>query len=399
MGCYGMGVRRLLAVVAEEHHDDRGLIWPAASPPSRCTWRPWAPAGPPRSAEAADALHDRLVAAGVEVLYDDRDVSPGVKFADADLLGMPVRLVVGAKGVARGIVRVAVAGDRARSGNCRRRRRWRLWAGPDRRPDRARRSRPRSRRVLSQGPRPCLDCYTFQSAVRLGCSDADEAWAASPRFCFGRKHLRAGAQRRSGLSAVTVPRRRQQPHTGEEAAQMVQDLFAALRPVVGAAGLELVDVEMKSGVLLVTVDREGGVDLEALTDANRAVSGRARRARPDPGPVLARGLQPRGRAPAAHAGPLRQGGGCHRDGQDPAAGAGRAAPAGHAGGLRRCRVRAGRRRCAGGPSAWPTATSTGSARCSCGAPGAAARAGQAVRRRRTPGAASDRSRRRRGSRS
>ena len=53
---------------------------------------------------------------------------------------------------------------------------------------------------------------------------------------------------------------------------MVQDLFAALQPVVVAAGLELVDVEMKSGVLQVTVDREGGVDLEALTDANRAVS-------------------------------------------------------------------------------------------------------------------------------
>ena len=53
---------------------------------------------------------------------------------------------------------------------------------------------------------------------------------------------------------------------------MVQDLFAAFQPVVTAAGLELVDVEMKSGVLQVTVDREGGVDLEALTDANRAVS-------------------------------------------------------------------------------------------------------------------------------
>ena len=53
---------------------------------------------------------------------------------------------------------------------------------------------------------------------------------------------------------------------------MVQDLFAALQPVVAGAGLELVDVEMKSGVLQVTVDREGGVDLEALTDANRAVS-------------------------------------------------------------------------------------------------------------------------------
>jgi ribosome maturation factor RimP len=53
---------------------------------------------------------------------------------------------------------------------------------------------------------------------------------------------------------------------------MVQDLFAVLQPVVAAAGLDLVDVEMKSGVLQVTVDREGGVDLEALTDANRAVS-------------------------------------------------------------------------------------------------------------------------------
>jgi ribosome maturation factor RimP len=61
------------------------------------------------------------------------------------------------------------------------------------------------------------------------------------------------------------------PH-GEEEAQMVQDLFAVLQAVVTEAGLELVDVEMKSGVLQVTVDREGGVDLEALTDANRAVS-------------------------------------------------------------------------------------------------------------------------------
>jgi prolyl-tRNA synthetase len=54
-------------------------------------------------AEAADALHDRLTGAGIDVLYDDRDVSPGVKFADADLLGVPVRLVLGGKGLARGI--------------------------------------------------------------------------------------------------------------------------------------------------------------------------------------------------------------------------------------------------------------------------------------------------------
>ena len=104
MGCYGMGVSRLLAVVAEEHHDDKGLVWPASVAPFQVHL---AALGAGRSAdvaEAADVLHDRLAAAGVEVLYDDRDVSPGVKFADADLLGIPVRLVVGAKGVARGIV-------------------------------------------------------------------------------------------------------------------------------------------------------------------------------------------------------------------------------------------------------------------------------------------------------
>ena len=104
MGCYGMGVSRLLAVVAEEHHDDRGLVWPEALAPFQVHLAALGAGRAPEVAEAADALHDRLVAAGVDVLYDDRDVSPGVKFADADLLGVPVRLVVGAKGVARGIV-------------------------------------------------------------------------------------------------------------------------------------------------------------------------------------------------------------------------------------------------------------------------------------------------------
>ena len=104
MGCYGMGVSRLLSVVAEEHHDDRGLAWPAALAPFQAHLVALGAGRSPEVAEAADALHDRLVAAGVDVLYDDRDVSPGVKFADADLIGIPVRLVVGAKGVARGIV-------------------------------------------------------------------------------------------------------------------------------------------------------------------------------------------------------------------------------------------------------------------------------------------------------
>ena len=104
MGCYGMGVSRLLAVVAEEHHDDKGLAWPTGLAPFAVHLASLGTGRAPEVAEAADALYERLVAAGIEVLYDDRDVSPGVKFADADLLGIPVRLVLGAKGVARGIV-------------------------------------------------------------------------------------------------------------------------------------------------------------------------------------------------------------------------------------------------------------------------------------------------------
>ena len=104
MGCYGMGVSRLLAVVAEEHHDDRGLVWPVELAPYRVHLVALGAGRTPEVAGAADDLYGRLVDAGIDVLYDDRDVSPGVKFADADLLGIPFRLVVGAKGVARGIV-------------------------------------------------------------------------------------------------------------------------------------------------------------------------------------------------------------------------------------------------------------------------------------------------------
>ncbi len=104
MGCYGMGVSRLLAVVAEEHHDDRGLAWPVEAAPYPVHLLALGGGRSPEVAEAADHLHRRFVDAGIGILYDDRDVSPGVKFTDADLMGIPVRLVVGAKGVARGIV-------------------------------------------------------------------------------------------------------------------------------------------------------------------------------------------------------------------------------------------------------------------------------------------------------
>ncbi len=103
MGCYGMGVSRLLSVLAEEHHDDEGLRWPDAVAPFELHLLSLGAGRSAEVAEGADTLYERLVAAGVDVLYDDRDLSAGVKFADADLLGMPARLVAGAKGLARGV--------------------------------------------------------------------------------------------------------------------------------------------------------------------------------------------------------------------------------------------------------------------------------------------------------
>jgi len=106
MGCYGIGVSRVVAAVVEEHHDDAGLMWPAALAPYQVhlVSLPGKGEAAPEVRAAADRLYDELRAAGVDVLYDDRDQSPGVKFADADLLGVPTQLILGAKGLARGVV-------------------------------------------------------------------------------------------------------------------------------------------------------------------------------------------------------------------------------------------------------------------------------------------------------
>ena len=126
MGCYGIGISRILAAVAEEFHDDAGLAWPAALAP----YDVHLIAIPGRGEQAADGrgrgrrvVRPSCTARGVGVLYDDRDASPGVKFADADLLGMPVQLVVGAKGLARGVVERKVRGDGRAVGIAARRRR------------------------------------------------------------------------------------------------------------------------------------------------------------------------------------------------------------------------------------------------------------------------------------
>ncbi len=93
MGCYGIGVDRLLGTIIEANHDERGIVWPAEVAPFAVHL---VALNPDRSDVrlAADLLYDELLLRGVEVLYDDREESPGVKFADADLLGMPLRVTV-----------------------------------------------------------------------------------------------------------------------------------------------------------------------------------------------------------------------------------------------------------------------------------------------------------------
>ena len=110
MGCYGLGLGRTIAAAVEQHHDEYGIVWPVPLAPFAC-----AVAVLQRDAhvlEAADALYEGLKAAGVEVFYDDRDERPGVKFKDLDLIGFPVRVVVGGKGLQRGVVEVSTRRER-----------------------------------------------------------------------------------------------------------------------------------------------------------------------------------------------------------------------------------------------------------------------------------------------
>jgi Prolyl-tRNA synthetase len=102
MGSYGIGVGRLLACVAEEHHDEHGLVWPVTVAPYQVHLVLLRGKGTPQAEETADKLYADLQAAGVEVLYDDRDESPGVKFNDADLIGLPIRLTVSERAIAQG---------------------------------------------------------------------------------------------------------------------------------------------------------------------------------------------------------------------------------------------------------------------------------------------------------
>jgi prolyl-tRNA synthetase len=102
MGCYGIGVTRIVAAAIEQNHDERGIIWPTPIAPFQVVLIPLNLQKSPRVRELSDRLYAELNAAGIEVLYDDRDARPGVKFADAELVGIPHRLVVAERGLEAG---------------------------------------------------------------------------------------------------------------------------------------------------------------------------------------------------------------------------------------------------------------------------------------------------------
>jgi len=106
MGSYGIGVGRSAACIVEAHHDDKGIVWPAEVAPYAAHLVSIGTAKEPRVAEVAERLHQLAIDAGREILWDDRDESPGVKFTDAELLGMPWILTVSPRSLAAGGVEV-----------------------------------------------------------------------------------------------------------------------------------------------------------------------------------------------------------------------------------------------------------------------------------------------------
>ncbi len=104
MGCYGIGVSRIVAAAIEQNHDTRGIVFPETMAPFAVAIVPIGLGKNPQVADNAGRLHDALERAGIEVLLDDRDERPGVMFADMELIGIPHRIVVGERGLKQGVV-------------------------------------------------------------------------------------------------------------------------------------------------------------------------------------------------------------------------------------------------------------------------------------------------------
>jgi prolyl-tRNA synthetase len=105
MGSYGIGVGRNVAAIVESSYDDKGIIWPMSVAPYEAVVTVVKMDDAPTVA-AADEIYQALGAAGIDVIIDDRDERPGVKFADAELIGIPYRVTVGPKGLASGTVEI-----------------------------------------------------------------------------------------------------------------------------------------------------------------------------------------------------------------------------------------------------------------------------------------------------
>ena len=104
MGCYGIGVTRVVAAAIEQNHDAKGIVWPEPIAPFDVSLIPINMQKSPRVQEIAERLYADLTAAGFDAVLDDRDARPGVKFADDELLGIPHRIVIGDKGLDRGVL-------------------------------------------------------------------------------------------------------------------------------------------------------------------------------------------------------------------------------------------------------------------------------------------------------
>jgi prolyl-tRNA synthetase len=102
MGCYGIGITRIVGAAIEQNHDEKGIMWPEPLAPFDVVLVPINMQRSDALRDAAEALYSELLEAGLEVLFDDRDVRPGVKFADAELIGIPHRLVISERGIASG---------------------------------------------------------------------------------------------------------------------------------------------------------------------------------------------------------------------------------------------------------------------------------------------------------
>jgi len=111
MGCYGLGIGRSVAAAIEQNHDENGIIWPLPLAPYQVLLIALNPQDE-EVQKASEQLYKELLGQGVDVLYDDRNERPGVKFNDADLIGMPIRLVVGKKGLEQGKIELSLRRDR-----------------------------------------------------------------------------------------------------------------------------------------------------------------------------------------------------------------------------------------------------------------------------------------------